>query len=172
MNIIDNLKQEMISYFSGDPQRIQHFIKVHAFAAFIAKKEQLAEEQRVVCECAALVHDIGIKAAETTYGHNTGKLQEKLGPELAYRLVQAVNEKQKSLYKLTDQQIDRICYLVGHHHTYTGVDGLDYRILVESDFLVNMYEDHYPMDAIKRAYSLFFRTRTGRMICRTIYGLS
>ena len=31
-----------------------------------------------------------------------------------------------------------------HHHTYTGVDGIDYQILLEADYLVNADESHYP----------------------------
>ena len=26
---------------------------------------------------------------------------------------------------LDEEMLERICYLVGHHHTFTGVDGLD-----------------------------------------------
>ena len=36
--------------------------------------------------------------------------------------------------------VDRVCYLVGHHHTYLDMDGMDYQILVEADFLVNLFE--------------------------------
>ena len=41
--------------------------------------------------------------------------------------------------------IRRVEYLVGHHHTYKDIDGLDYQILVEADFLVNILK----MDWIK-----------------------
>ena len=40
-----------------------------------------------------------------------------------------------------ETDIEQICYLVGHHHTYTNIEGIDYQILVEIDFLVNFYED-------------------------------
>ena len=36
---------------------------------------------------------------------------------------------------------ERICYLIGHHHTYDKIDGTDYQILVDADFLVNLYEE-------------------------------
>ena len=36
--------------------------------------------------------------------------------------------------------IDRISYLIAHHHTVTGIDGMDYQILIEADFLVNAAE--------------------------------
>ena len=31
---------------------------------------------------------------------------------------------------LTDAQIARVAYLVGHHHTLRGIDGIDYQILI------------------------------------------
>ena len=40
--------------------------------------------------------------------------------------------------------VERICYLIGHHHTYKDVDGADYQLLLEADFLVNAYEDALP----------------------------
>ena len=67
------------------------------------------------------------------------------------------------------KQIERITYLVGHHHTYRNIDGMDYQILVEADFLVNFYEDDTKADAIHHAYEAIFRTVSGRDICRTIY---
>ena len=30
-------------------------------------------------------------------------------------------------------QIDRVAYLVGHHHTLSGIDGIDYQILIEKE---------------------------------------
>ena len=49
--------------------------------------------------------------------------------------------------------IRRVSYLVGHHHTYDQIDGLDYQILVEADFLVNLYEDGVTKEAVMHAYN-------------------
>ena len=65
--------------------------------------------------------------------------------------------------------MDRICYLVGHHHTYTAIDGPDYQILVEADFLVNLYEDQLGPEAVDSALERIFRTRSGKQLCRTLY---
>ena len=67
--------------------------------------------------------------------------------------------------------IDRVCYLVGHHHTYDQIDGSDYRILVEADFLVNLYEDGVSKDAVKNAYDKIFRTETGRRVCSLMFSV-
>ena len=64
----DRLFMEMIRYYSKDAKRIQHFVKVHAFAKLIGEMEQLDEETMKILETAAYVHDIGIKPAESKYG--------------------------------------------------------------------------------------------------------
>ena len=53
---------------------------------------------------------------------------------------------------------ERVCYLVGHHHTYHDIDGADYQILVEADFLVNLYEDEISEEGQKAACENIFRT--------------
>ena len=67
------------------------------------------------------------------------------------------------------EDIERICYLVGHHHTYSNIDGIDYQILVEADFLVNFYEDNLAKDAIDNALQKIFRTEAGKTLCRLCY---
>lgn len=163
IKLLDCLYKDMIAYFAGDPKRIQHFIKVHSFAKLIAQNENLADEQLLIVEAAAYVHDIGIKPAEQKHGKCNGKLQEQYGPLEAETMLQACG--------FSEQQIKRISYLVGHHHTYTGIDGIDYQILVEADFLVNLYEDNCKKEAIKHAYHKIFKTKTGRSICRTMFGI-
>lgn len=39
--------------------------------------------------------------------------------------------------------VEEVCDLVARHHTYTGVDRLTLRILIEADFLVNAYEEGF-----------------------------
>ena len=59
--------------------------------------------------------------------------------------------------------------MVGHHHTYRNMDGLDYQILVEADFLVNLYEDDISPAGQKHAYEKIFKTESGKLLCRTLY---
>ena len=150
------VKEKMIEYYAGDARRIHHFLKVHSFAKLIGEME--------ILEVAALVHDIGIKNSEKKYGYNTGKTHEKEGPP----------EAEKLLIPLTDDAafIERVCYLVGHHHTYSNIDGMDYQILVEADFLVNLYEDKEHIKAVRSAYEKIFRTQSGRKLCKEIFALS
>ena len=77
----------MIDYNNGDPKRIQHTTKVHAYASLIGRCEGLNEDTLFILESAALVHDIGIRASEKKYGHQNGKLQEQEGPAVARELL-------------------------------------------------------------------------------------
>ena len=54
-----------------------------------------------------------------------------------------------------------MAYLVGHHHTYKDVDGLDYQILLEADFLVNGDESNLTKEAIEKMKKNVFKTKTG-----------
>ena len=153
----------MLEYYAGDPKRIQHFLKVHAFAKLIAEKENLSEKDCVIIEIAALVHDIGIKNAELKYHSSMGKYQEQEGPAEAKALLEKLN--------IDAKVIDRICYLVGHHHTYKAIDGIDYQILVEADFLVNIYEDSLSKSSAASILFKIFKTRTGIRLLKTMYAL-
>ena len=165
MNKIEELALAMIDYNNGDPKRIQHTTKVHAYASMIGKCEGLDEDTLFILESAALVHDIGIRASEMKYGHQNGKLQEQEGPAVARELL-------TRLGGFTDQQIERICWLVGHHHTYHVYEDLDYQILIESDFLVNLFEDEESPNAIRAVRKNIFRTESGTRMLDTMYGIN
>ena len=68
--------------------------------------------------------------------------------------------------------IERICYMVGRHHTYDNIDGRDLQILIEADFVVNLYEDHASENAVRTAYERIFRTESGRELLRTVFGIT
>ena len=165
MNKIEELALAMIDYKNGDPKRIQHTTKVHAYASMIGKCEGLDEDTLFILESAALVHDIGIRASEKKYGHQNGKLQEQEGPAVAREML-------TRLGGFTDQQIERICWLVGHHHTYHVCEDLDYQILIESDFLVNLFEDEESPNAIRAVRKNIFRTESGTRMLETMYGIN
>ncbi len=159
--MIENLISEMIAYDAGDAPRIQHFMKVHDFARTIAVLEGVDGDTLFTLEAAAVVHDIGIHASEEKYGSSAGHYQEVEGPALAEEMLGRLGFKQ--------HVIDRVSYLVGHHHTYTDIDGLDYQILVEADFLVNLFEEGSPKEAVKSAYGNIFTTGTGKRFCREMF---
>lgn len=159
--MINKLHLAMINLYSGDSKRIQHFCKVHSYAKLIGELEKVDQNTLFVLEVAALTHDIGIHLCEEKYGDCNGKLQEKEGPVIAKRMLSELG--------FGDAVSDRVQYLIAHHHTYTNIDGIDYQILVEADFLVNMYEDNLSKDAIEAAYNTIFRTESGKRICKEMF---
>ena len=154
----------MIEFYRDDPARIQHFVKVHSFAKLIGEEEHLDEKLLYILEAAAYVHDIGIRPAEAKFGRCDGKLQEQEGPAEARKLL-------TDMGIFSEAQIERICWLVGHHHTYDSITGIDYQILVEADFLVNVYEDNLPADAIRKVREKIFKTSVGRALLETMFGV-
>ena len=149
-----DLISAMISWEAGNPGRIHHFLKVYAFAKTIGEKEHLNEKTQFILEAASIVHDIGIKLSEEKYGDCAGPHQEKEG-------IPAAREMLGSLGYPADV-VERVCYLVGHHHTYNMVDGMDYQILLEADFLVNSYEGGMSREAIDSFLEKVFQTETGK----------
>ena len=159
--MINKLHLLMINLYHGDSKRIQHFCKVHSYAKLIGETEHVDKDTLFILEVAALTHDIGIHICEEKYGACNGKLQEKEGPLIAKKLLTDMG--------FENEVIDRVMYLIAHHHTYTDIDGIDYQILVEADFLVNMYEDKLSREAIETAYNKIFRTETGKKICKEMF---
>lgn len=154
----------MIEFNAGDPKRIQHFIKVYEFAHVIGAKEGLDENTLRILDIASIMHDIGIRPSEEKYGRCNGKLQEQEGPAYAREMLSLFPD-------VTENERDRVCFLIAHHHTYTNVEGLDYRILLEADFLVNAMEDKLKKDAIITFRDRVFRTETGLYLLNTMFGL-
>ena len=157
------LIEKMTEFYSGDPGRIQHFIKVYTFATLIGEGEKLSSEQMFILRTAAIIHDIGIKPAEAKYGSSAGELQEKEGPAEAEKMLRALGYE--------DSVIERVCWLVGHHHTYSSVKEIDHRILVEADFIVNAYESNMKKESIIFGSYKIFRTATGKRLLETIFAL-
>ena len=157
------LLREMIRYEAGVPQRAQHLLKVYEFARLIAVGEKLDAETSRILEVAAIVHDIGIRPALEKYGSGAGPLQEQEGIPAARELLTRLSYE--------EALIDRVCWLVGHHHTYDAIDGMDYHILVEADFLVNHFEGNTSKEGIQKTLDTIFRTKTGRELCSTMFGL-
>ncbi|NLY35801.1 MAG: HD domain-containing protein [Tissierellia bacterium] len=151
----------MMNYEKGCPQRIQHFLKVLSFSELIAQMEGLDGNTQEVLKSAAVVHDIGIRPSLKRYGSSAGQYQQLEGPPLARSLLEILGYDEKV--------IERVCYLVGHHHSYDEIDGEDYQILVEADFLVNIYEGDMKVDAIRAVRDNIFRTDSGKFIFDRLY---
>ena len=154
MNKLNQLYLRMVEFDQGYPDLIEHFMKVALYTYEIGTKEGCDTVERLVA--AALLHDIGIKVAYEKDGYQTHALQEYYGPLYAKPLLEHLD------YEPSD--IDRICFMIGHHHSYNYVDNLEFQILFEADALVNMIEDHYTEEQKQGLYDHLLKTETSRFI--------
>lgn len=152
---------KMIDFSEGNLHDINHFMKVYGFAETIGKGEKLDDETQKILEAAAIVHDIACPLCRVKYGNTNGKYQEEEGIPLTYEFF-----KDSGLSK---EFVDRVAYLVGHHHTLTNIDSLDYQILIEADYIVNADESNYSKKNIINIIEKVFKTNTGIHLIKSIY---
>ena len=122
------LLKTLEDYFGSDVSRIDHAKRVLRFA-----KELLEEEpaDRVIV-AAAVLHDVGIKAAEEKYGSSTGKRQEEEGPPIVRRMLTKLDNH--------PEVVEEVCEIVAHHHSPGTLDSLNFKVLCDADMLVNLRE--------------------------------
>ncbi len=91
--------------------------------------------------------------------------QIEMGPDEARKLLAEVGG-------FTKAQTERICWLIGHHHTYSNVSTADHRILLEADFLVNSFEDKMPINGIVAFRGKVFRSASAIDMLNKMCGIS
>lgn len=158
---IEEIMKKMIVYADGNHHDINHFMKVHSFARTIGLSEGLDDHTQYILEAAAIVHDIACPLCRIKYGNTNGKHQEEESEVLLREFFKDTD--------ITNDALERIIYLVTHHHTYTGVDGIDYQILLEADFLVNGDESEKYKNQIKEFEKNVFKTSSGRWLLEEIF---
>jgi hypothetical protein len=161
--IMDEMVNEilgiMIEYNGTDIERINHSIKVFTFAQYMGVKEHCSVKEQTVINYSSILHDIGIHEAEKKYNSSSGKYQEELGPNIARELIGNLD--------ISDDIKERTYYLIGNHHTYNKIDGIDFQILVEADFMVNIFEGN--LNNIEHIKNTIFKTKTGIELLENIY---
>lgn len=158
---IAEITTKMIAYSEGSLHDINHFLKVYAYAKTIGECEKLNEETQKILEVTALLHDIACPLCREKYGNTYGPIQEKEGALLAAEFLKDNGFSQKF--------INRVVFLVGHHHTLDAVDGPDYQILLEADYLVNADENNHSKEQIETMLKNVFKTKTGISLLKSIY---
>ena len=161
MTTVTNIIEKMIEASAGNLHDINHFMKVWGYAKTIGELEGLDAHTQLILEVAAVTHDIACPLCREKYGNTNGPLQEKEGATLVAAFLKDTG--------LTDEEIARVAFLVGHHHTYTSVDHPDYQILLEADYLVNAEESSYFAEQIRNARKNIFRTTAGIRLLNTMY---
>lgn len=153
--------EKMIAFSNGNIHDIDHFIRVWTYAKTIGELEGLDPETQYILEIAAITHDIACPLCRQKYGNTDGKYQEVEGEPLVRNFLNDSG--------MTADQIDRVAYLVSHHHTLTDIDGMDYQILIEADFIANASENNYNKETIQSFIYKVMQTNSGSMLARQIF---
>ena len=159
--MIYRVMAEMITYFGPDVRQINHTLKVHALASLLGRQEKLSGEDQQTLELAALLHDIGIPEAKRKHGSSAGKYQELEGPPVARDIL--------VLCEVPGKEIPRILHLIGNHHSYGKIEGIDFQLLVEADFLVNIFEDATEPAAAAKLIVKYFKSAAGKSLAESMY---
>jgi len=153
--------RQMIRHNRGDQKRVEHSVKVFGYAQLLGRLEGLSTENQFVLELTAVLHDIGIQVAELKFGYCNGQLQELEGPPVAREILEAIG--------VSAEVVDRVCFIVGKHHTFSAIDGIDFQLLVEADFLVNSVEQGISPEGVSRFVALNFKTDSGRKVIMDLF---
>jgi len=160
--LISKILDLAITYNGSDIKRINHLLKVFSFASLIGIMENCEPQSQTIIEISAILHDIGIHEAERKYNSSAGNRQEVEGPIVAQELLKDLN--------LDNDILERVLFLIGHHHSYKAIEGIDFQILVEADFLVNIFEDETGKNECEKIKQNIFRTKTGIRLLEQLYG--
>ena len=152
---------KMTAFLEGRQHDTDHFLKVWALARTIGQEEKLPERTLLTLELAAVVHDIACPKLRAERGSCPGDLQEAYGPPMVRSFFEGTG--------LDEEMLERICWLVGHHHTFSPVDGPDHRILLEADLLVNAGEKEQYRSRVPEFRGRVFRTKSGTALLDAMF---
>ncbi|WP_097015316.1 HD domain-containing protein [Anaerocolumna aminovalerica] len=151
----EKIISEMKEVFKEISFGVEHTLKVLNNAEDIMKGENIGEEENELISIVTILHDIGAVEAQRKYGTIEGAYQEKEGPAVAKEILKKVGY---------NKNIDRICFIIGNHHTPSKIDGLDFQIQWEADFLENLtvMDKEKEQQKIKKYIDENFKTVTGK----------
>ncbi len=158
--IRENLIKDMKDLSGDDQRRIDHALSVLKHARDIHSEEGGSE---LVVDAAAILHDIGIHEAERKHGSSAGKYQEIEGPAIARRIMVE--------HDITEPDMDHICRIIANHHSARDIDTLEFRIIWDADWLVNLpdvYTDA-SQEKIETLINRIFKTKSGKRNARLLY---
>ncbi|PWJ48034.1 HD domain-containing protein [Faecalicatena contorta] len=154
----EHIIQQMKEIFKEIPFGIDHTLKVLKNAEDIMDGENVSIKERELISSVAILHDIGAVEAKRKYDSIEGVYQEKEGPAVARKILVREN--------FDSDDIERICYIIGNHHTPAKIDGLDFQIQWEADLLENLtiMDKQKEQQKIKKCIEENFKTPTGKKI--------
>ena len=160
---ISQILEKMIAFSEGNIHDIDHLIRVWSYAKTIGELENLDQKNQFILEVAAITHDIACPLCREKYGNTNGKFQEEEGGLMVRDFLADTG--------MPEEQIDRVSFLVGHHHTFKNIDGMDYQILVEADYIANATENGYSKENMANFMERVMRTKSGIHLLKIVGGV-
>lgn len=157
---VESLLKDIFDYDPDGPN-IHHLMAVHGYSRMIAQMEKVDEHTLFITELAAYLHDIGVKISKEKYGNSQPQHQEAEGSTIAKKLLEPLG--------LPAEDVERICFIIGHHHTYKAIDGIDFQILVEADYIVNLMEGYCKRESIPEMKKNVFKTESGLYLLHQMF---
>lgn len=157
------IMEKMIAASDGNIHDIDHLIRVWTYAKTIGELEGLDANTQYILEVAAITHDIACPLCREKYGNTNGKYQEEEGAPMVRNFL--------SDSGMREEQIERVAYLVGHHHTFREVDGIDYQILIEADYIANASENGYSRTNVTNFMNKIVTTEGGKRLIKAVFCL-
>lgn len=156
----DGILKAMKELFGDDRRRIRHALAVLGYAEAISGVEG---GDPYVIAATALLHDIGIPEAERKYGSSAGNYQEVEGPPIARKLLMELGTEERI--------IEEVCRIIASHHSPGEVDSVNFKVLYDADWLVNLPEEFPEADEgkLEAIIGKVFLTRSGRDMARNLY---
>ena len=144
--------RKMMEVFDYDNIHINHTYRVLDYAQEIADAEH-ADLNIVVPS--AILHDIGIPACKNKYNSIEGQLQEIEGPPITKNILENL--------QLDKELIQEVCGIVGCHHSPGEIETVNFKVMWDADWLVNLPDVYDVKDKKKLAEIInkTFMTQTG-----------
>jgi hypothetical protein len=160
LNFRETIISEMKGVFGDDVCRIGHAMAVLGYAERINAAECADGD---VVTASAILHDIGIQEAERKYGSASGKYQEIEGPGIAKEIL--------GRYEVGDVFVDHVCKIIANHHSGRDIDTLEFRVIWDADWLVNIADEFggADMERLERLVNKVFKTETGLRLATEKY---
>lgn len=156
----DRLIEEMKKVFGADRKQIGHALSVLDYARQI---QEVEGGDPLVVKAAAILHDIGIHQAERKHGSSAGRYQEIEGPPIARDILTRCG--------ISGSDIEHICKIVGSLHSGKDIDTIEFRIVRDADWLVNIPTELADCSdkVLRETIDKVFKTRTGLQIATELF---
>ena len=153
--------EKMTDFYKGNIHDIYHFLRYGPLQRTSARRKDWIQKHRKRWRWQLLSMILPARCVGKIRKYQAERHQEEESAPLVAEFFKDV--------PAGELDVERITWLVTHHHTYTNVEGMDYQILLEADFLVNAGESEYSKQAIENFCRKVFRTEAGTHLLKSMF---